>query len=798
MKFYDFNQIKAAADCAAVARELLALPLSPEGRCAATWRGGSNPESVSINKDGWHDFGTEESGSVIDLVARVRCGGNMMEAQEILGNYLHLSPTMATKIGCIESSEKYDKLIAAGYREVKRYNYTDASGVLVNQVVRLEHPTQKKEFLQCTPRGWGLRDVIPPLYNLPVLRSSSWTLLVEGEKDADNLIALNLPATTVCGGAKKWRDEYTPEFDGKDVAILPDNDDAGRAHARLIAHKLIARARARSVRIVPTSSAPKGDVSDFFAEGHTWDDVAALIAAAPALTATELADAVDDYNVEEAKSANSIPFRNFTPTVQELPDGRKRTVKIPRQLNKLIADVHRRFLGFPRKVGEQMFDHDRDTGRIIMVDKQAMLFSWIQRKSGQLVEWSKEEGCVTKEELFEGLLAAARRYEAISSVPDWPLRKDVYYSYGKLPPPDPEHRRFHHMIDCFTPAAPEYRPILMALFAAPLFYIPGVPRPLWIIDAIDGAGSGKTTIVDAMALTYNGPPISTSEAELKRNFVELVKRIVSSEGRRSRILLLDNITGAFSCPELADLVTKVAISGRPAYGRGEEVRPNNLTCIITANSANVDNDLASRAFYMMVGKPGYSANWRRDTFGYIAEHRMEILADMIDILEHHKPFDLPPMTRCPEFETMILQAFCRDTDEYSSVVKLIAQNKAETNVEEERAKQVEEVLRYHLIEMQSVPRINPDADKVFIRNEVLEAWLLKENIFKDSRNIVQTVRNLANVGLLPIIDKKVRRYPWKGSNRRSGVLWNPALSDAEDVIVIGRIGSGKVGVVVEI
>lgn len=798
MKFYDFNQIKAAADCAAVARELLALPLSPEGRCAATWRGGSNPESVSINKDGWHDFGTEESGSVIDLVARVRCGGNMMEAQEILGNYLHLSPTMATKTGCIESSEKYDKLIAAGYREVKRYNYTDASGVLVNQVVRLEHPTQKKEFLQCTPRGWGLRDVIPPLYNLPVLRSSSWTLLVEGEKDADNLIALNLPATTVCGGAKKWRDEYTPEFDGKDVAILPDNDDAGRAHARLIAHKLIARARARSVRIVPTSSAPKGDVSDFFAEGHTWDDVAALIAAAPALTATELADAVDDYNVEEAKSANSIPFRNFTPTVQELPDGRKRTVKIPRQLNKLIADVHRRFLGFPRKVGEQMFDHDRDTGRIIMVDKQAMLFSWIQRKSGQLVEWSKEEGCVTKEELFEGLLAAARRYEAISSVPDWPLRKDVYYSYGKLPPPDPEHRRFHHMIDCFTPAAPEYRPILMALFAAPLFYIPGVPRPLWIIDAIDGAGSGKTTIVDAMALTYNGPPISTSEAELKRNFVELVKRIVSSEGRRSRILLLDNITGAFSCPELADLVTKVAISGRPAYGRGEEVRPNNLTCIITANSANVDNDLASRAFYMMVGKPGYSANWRRDTFGYIAEHRMEILADMIDIFEHHKPFDLPPMTRCPEFETMILQAFCRDTDEYSSVVKLIAQNKAETNVEEERAKQVEEVLRYHLIEMQSVPRINPDADKVFIRNEVLEAWLLKENIFKDSRNIVQTVRNLANVGLLPIIDKKVRRYPWKGSNRRSGVLWNPALSDAEDVIVIGRIGSGKVGVVVEI
>lgn len=96
----------------------------------------------------------------------------------------------------------------------------------------------------------------------------------------------------------------------------------------------------------------------------------------------------------------------------------------------------------------------------------------------------------------------------------------------------------------------------MALFAAPLFYMRGVPRPLWIIDAVDGAGSGKTTIVDAMALVYDGTPISTSEAEMKRSFVELVKRIVSSEGRRSRILLLDNITGSFSCPELADLANE--------------------------------------------------------------------------------------------------------------------------------------------------------------------------------------------------------------------------------------------------
>ena len=154
MKFYDFNQIKAAADCAAVARELLALPLSPEGRCAAVWRGGSNPESVSINKDGWHDFGTEESGSVIDLVARVR-NISTMAAHEILGDYLKLTPTCkAYEGGPLQPSARAEKLIAQGYREVKRYNYTDADGKLVNQVVRYEHPEKPKEFLS-VPRTAG-------------------------------------------------------------------------------------------------------------------------------------------------------------------------------------------------------------------------------------------------------------------------------------------------------------------------------------------------------------------------------------------------------------------------------------------------------------------------------------------------------------------------------------------------------------------------------------------------------------------------------------------------------------------
>ena len=188
---------------------------------------------------------------------------------------------------------------------------------------------------------------------------------------------------------------------------------------------------------------------------------------------------------------------------------------------------------------------------------------------------------------------------------------------------------------------------------------------------------------------------------------------------------------------------------------------------------------------MMVGKPGYSANWRRDTFGYIAEHRMEILADLIDLLEKHRQFDLPPMTRCPEFETMVLQAFCRDTDEYSNVVKLIAQNK------DDLAKQIEEIIRFKLIDL----KCQPDENRIFIRSEVINSWFRRESIM-EGRQPVQTIRNLANIGLMPIINKRKRKYPTNGPNQRQGILWEPAeFSEDNRIIIIGRTGNNQIGIV---
>jgi hypothetical protein len=57
-----------------------------------------------------------------------------------------------------------------------------------------------------------------------------------------------LIATTNCGGAGKWKREYSEALRGRRCVILPDNDGPGRAHAEQVAKSLAGVAA--SVKVV--------------------------------------------------------------------------------------------------------------------------------------------------------------------------------------------------------------------------------------------------------------------------------------------------------------------------------------------------------------------------------------------------------------------------------------------------------------------------------------------------------------------------------------------------------------------
>lgn len=124
--------------------------------------------------------------------------------------------------------------------------------------------------------GWakGLAGAPKVLYNLPAVLAATneggivW--VVEGEKDADALTALDLVATTNPGGAGKWTDEHTNALLGaKLVNVVWDRDEEGQRHALQVVEALAAAGlRVRTLR----AKAGK-DVSDHLAAGHTLDQL---------------------------------------------------------------------------------------------------------------------------------------------------------------------------------------------------------------------------------------------------------------------------------------------------------------------------------------------------------------------------------------------------------------------------------------------------------------------------------------------------------------------------------------------
>lgn len=167
---------------------------------------------------------------------------------------------------------------------IATYDYHDEDGNLLYQVCRLPN----KAFPQ-RRRGdngewlWGLGDTRRVPYRLPELLPTDpaeWVYVPEGEKDVEALVRLGLVATCNSEGAGKWRAEFGPYFKGRQVAILPDNDPPGQAHAQDVAHKLATFAA--EIRIVALPNLPPGgDVSDWLAQGHTKQQLVSLVEAPP-------------------------------------------------------------------------------------------------------------------------------------------------------------------------------------------------------------------------------------------------------------------------------------------------------------------------------------------------------------------------------------------------------------------------------------------------------------------------------------------------------------------------------------
>jgi DNA polymerase len=181
----------------------------------------------------------------------------------------------------------YQRETGGSSKITKQYVYKDPAGrpyLRVNRKANKGFPQDRwnKDAQKWEPcKG----DAPPPIpYRLPELIAADpaeWTVITEGEKDADTAVALGFVATCNSGGAGKFLPDHARWLIGKQrVIICEDNDEAGRQHIIKTAAAL--HGIVPDIRIARFTELPeKGDLSDWAAMGYTRDQLIARTVPAP-------------------------------------------------------------------------------------------------------------------------------------------------------------------------------------------------------------------------------------------------------------------------------------------------------------------------------------------------------------------------------------------------------------------------------------------------------------------------------------------------------------------------------------
>lgn len=254
-----------------VARALLGEPNKRLSSASEFRYGTKGSLAVDLTAGGFYDHEAKQGGGVLDLVMRERRCDKSGAVRWL------------TDEGLIEASRGHPTTIASVAQPGGSvfYEYADENGEVIYKVERCA--TGRVPFLHHGPDGRGgfasskgcMDGVVRVPYHLPELLggpTNKLVFLTEGEKDADRLRSLGLVATTNSGGAANFTADLAAHFAGRRVAVLEDNDKAGRDRTATV-RPLLEQVGAKVVVVRFDDLPEHGDVSDWLDAGHTKADL---------------------------------------------------------------------------------------------------------------------------------------------------------------------------------------------------------------------------------------------------------------------------------------------------------------------------------------------------------------------------------------------------------------------------------------------------------------------------------------------------------------------------------------------
>jgi 5S rRNA maturation endonuclease (ribonuclease M5) len=557
----------------------------------------------------------------------------------------------------------------AKLREVATYDYTDANGEFLFQVVRYEPKTfrQRRRVVRMdgTSAGicweYNIKGISRVLYRLPKVADADQVLVVEGEKDVESLERLGFVATCnpggACNHAGKWLKNYTESLEGKRVAILPDNDTPGQKHADIVVQAI--RHRVKELRIVRV---PVGkDASDWIAGGGTREAIGDAILQAAVIAGQDVAN--------DGSTASTPPGSSPSPAVPAIPqiqvnDRPFRTIcqdgfdalkssNTPPQLFVRacrIACIEATELGRPfiadcdetklRHYLAQGADFYELSARGVRKEVPPPLdvAKNIQARNPATWGFPVLEAVVEAPTLRpDGTVLAQPGYDAASRlylVPS-PGLEDIDV------PEQPCRDHVEVALDVIRDAIGDfpfvdqssYANAVGAMVTSVCRHIISGPVPLALFDATT-QGTGKTLLAEVIAIILTGRAAELSSAP--NDPEEWRKQLTSILIEAPPLVILDNVTTTLDSGDLAKVITGEMHRDR-VLGKSQTVSvPVRCSWIATGNNLQLGGDMARRCYWIRMDA-GCSDPFRRTGFKherlkeYLLDHRRDLLIAMLTL-----------------------------------------------------------------------------------------------------------------------------------------------------------------------
>jgi hypothetical protein len=556
------------------------------------------------------------------------------------------------------------------------YRYEDREGHDLFRVVRY----RPKDFRvgRASASGdfeWGLGGVTPVLYHLPDIleagKAGERIFIVEGEKDVESLVAVGLKATTNFGGAGKWRQSYSESLRGARVAIVPDNDVTGRAHAQNVAAALAGVAS--EVKVIElVGLAVKGDVSNWCEAGHTADELNALVESTPVWTASSSEtepsppEALEGEREEGSQKPEVIASGRQLPAITQDAFEALKAANAPPELfarhgsmvSAVLDEAGRRVIQMVTENGLRgRLARSGDYFRVIKGGKRLAIPPPLEVVKDILSlapsKWSlpilegvietpviREDGTLVQEKGYD---AATRLYYEPAPGLEFPKVPDI--------PSEAAVRDAIALIDEVIGEFPfedeASKANAMALLLTPIVrhIVPGC-IPLALIDAPQ-AGNGKSLFTEVISITATGRNAPMRVAAYQNE--EWRKTLTTEFMYGSTFIVFDNLQSVLQSPALAAAITSSIWSDR-VLGKNERVEvPQRAVIIVTGNNIQLAGDFNRRCFWIRLNAK-VSCPWQGREFKHpellkwLATNRGHLIAALLTLVRHWYASDRPIAT----------------------------------------------------------------------------------------------------------------------------------------------------------